>query len=190
MEQVRAAVQRAGDFEMFMHTFETFGIDAARELVRRAQLQSPRDGKVFFIHAPSITPEAQNALLKLFEEPPARTHFFLAVASVDALLGTLRSRVEVLAPAGTAGTAAAGAVDIPAFLHSTLAERLKAVEAFVKAKDTAGALRFLNELEQHLAARGVPEKREALAHIFAVREALQSKGASLKILLESVALTV
>lgn len=39
-----------------------------------------------------LTPEAQNALLKLLEEPPARTLFMLVTAHLQSLLPTVRSR--------------------------------------------------------------------------------------------------
>jgi len=52
--------------------------------------------KVFIIAAGRISREAQNALLKLFEEPPPGVYLFLILPSLDGLLPTLRSRVQVL----------------------------------------------------------------------------------------------
>ena len=43
-----------------------------------------------------MTPEAQNALLKIFEEPPANVYFFLLCDNASALLSTVRSRAPVL----------------------------------------------------------------------------------------------
>src|SRR5438045_3864548 len=42
--------------------------------------------------------EAQNALLKLFEEPPPGTYLFLVMPTLGGLLPTLRSRVSILTP--------------------------------------------------------------------------------------------
>ena len=52
--------------------------------------------KVVIIAASRTYHEAQNALLKLFEEPPAGTYLFLIMPSLGGLLPTLRSRVQVL----------------------------------------------------------------------------------------------
>ena len=54
--------------------------------------------KVVIIAANRAYHEAQNALLKLFEEPPPRTYLFLVLPSLGGLLQTLRSRVQVLSP--------------------------------------------------------------------------------------------
>ena len=52
--------------------------------------------KVVIIAASRAYHEAQNSLLKLFEEPPAGTYLFLIMPSLGGLLPTLRSRVQVL----------------------------------------------------------------------------------------------
>ncbi len=52
--------------------------------------------KVVIIAASRAYHEAQNALLKIFEEPPAGTYLFLIMPSLGGLLPTLRSRVQVL----------------------------------------------------------------------------------------------
>lgn len=48
-------------------------------------------------HANRLTTEAQNALLKILEEPPADTLLILTAESVTALLPTIRSRVQTIA---------------------------------------------------------------------------------------------
>ena len=53
--------------------------------------------KAVIIAASRAYHEAQNALLKLFEEPPSGTYLFLIMPSLGGLLPTLRSRVQVLA---------------------------------------------------------------------------------------------
>ena len=52
--------------------------------------------KVVIISATRAYHEAQNALLKLFEEPPRGTYLFLIMPSLGGLLPTLRSRVQIL----------------------------------------------------------------------------------------------
>ena len=74
-----------------------FSVDDAREVARFAS-SSPVAGstKMVAIAATRIFHEAQNALLKLFEEPPVGVTLVLIVPSLGQLLPTLRSRVQVL----------------------------------------------------------------------------------------------
>lgn len=52
--------------------------------------------KVLIISANRAYHEAQNALLKLFEEPPPGTYLFFVLQTLGGLLPTLRSRVGIL----------------------------------------------------------------------------------------------
>lgn len=54
------------------------------------------DKKVVIIAASRAYHEAQNALLKIFEEPPEGAYLFLILPSLGGLLPTLRSRVQIL----------------------------------------------------------------------------------------------
>jgi DNA polymerase-3 subunit delta' len=78
----------------------TLSIDAVRELQRFLQLRTTGAGAlrrtVIVEHADALTPEAQNALLKLLEEPPADTLLVLTTANLRSLLPTIRSRVQAV----------------------------------------------------------------------------------------------
>ncbi|MEK7190579.1 MAG: hypothetical protein AAB661_02340 [Patescibacteria group bacterium] len=52
--------------------------------------------KIFIICLNSISLDAQNVLLKMFEEPIENTHFFLVVPDANALLKTLVSRFYLI----------------------------------------------------------------------------------------------
>ncbi len=69
-------------------------VDQIRELVRDASvLPNEAAGKVYiFPEADAMNIAAQNALLKLLEEPPSFVTFLLCTESRDALLPTVRSR--------------------------------------------------------------------------------------------------
>lgn len=72
----------------------SFGINEARELVRRSCLKAFGGGKkIFFIGAEIVTSEAANALLKTMEDFSGETHFFLSVSSEEKLPITLCSRL-------------------------------------------------------------------------------------------------
>jgi len=76
---------------------QTFGIDEARDLERWA-IGKPflSDVKVSLLIINSITFEAQNALLKVLEEPPLGTYIFINLQSLGGLLPTFLSRVRIL----------------------------------------------------------------------------------------------
>jgi DNA polymerase III delta prime subunit len=76
----------------------TISIDAIRELQHFLQLKTigtrPIRRAVIIEHADGLTTEAQNALLKLLEEPPADTILLMTVDNQRALLPTILSRVQ------------------------------------------------------------------------------------------------
>lgn len=85
-----------GNPDYFERNFSVFGIDEARELSLWAALKSiSGEKKIAAIGAGSITHEAQNALLKVFEEPTPGTHFFVFLPNAGGVLGTVLSRVRV-----------------------------------------------------------------------------------------------
>ena len=73
---------------------DRFGIDDARELSEQAS-QTPfaSSVRVFVIATNDVAVEAQNALLKLLEEPPQHARFYLILPPGSFLLPTLRSRL-------------------------------------------------------------------------------------------------
>ena len=89
----RRGVNLKGSPDYFDLSEPFFGIDEARRLVDKAIQKAFTGQKVFLISPEKITVEAQNALLKTFEEPIADTHFFLAVREEALIIPTLRSRM-------------------------------------------------------------------------------------------------
>lgn len=73
-------------------------VDQVREVVADAQVMpNEAERKVYiFDDADSMNASAQNALLKLLEEPPASAAFVLCVPGEAALLPTIRSRCVTL----------------------------------------------------------------------------------------------
>src|SRR3989344_1690986 len=100
-------VKTVGNPDVTHHQFKTLTIDDARALatsserksfgldMSRVPLDIEQSRKIFIIEVDFITEEAQNSLLKVFEEPTAGTHFFI-ISPQDILLSTLRSRMQVI----------------------------------------------------------------------------------------------
>ncbi|HWB39219.1 MAG TPA: AAA family ATPase [Candidatus Saccharimonadales bacterium] len=86
---------------------DTISIEAIRELEHFLSLKVPGSKSpnraVIITHSQAMTPEAQNALLKTLEEPPAGTILILTAGHAQSLLPTIRSRVQLvnlLSPSG------------------------------------------------------------------------------------------
>ncbi|MDB5164663.1 MAG: polymerase subunit delta [Candidatus Saccharibacteria bacterium] len=80
---------------------KAIGIEAIRELEHFLSLKVPSQAanhRIVIIEAAhKLTTEAQNALLKTLEEPPTGTVLILTASNEQALLPTIRSRVQVVA---------------------------------------------------------------------------------------------
>lgn len=77
---------------------KTIGVEAVRE-IRESAFIVPNDSdiKAYIIrYADTMTVAAQNAILKLLEEPPRNVYFMLLVENAASLLATVRSRAPVL----------------------------------------------------------------------------------------------
>lgn len=126
----------------------SFHIDAIRSLRQEAYL-SPNEGraKVFILaDAHTMTVQAQNALLKLIEEPPQEALFLLTVRSRQLLLPTILSRVVTLSV--EAPTAAECAARLGQLRPGTDPAQLE--EAARKAWGNVGeALQLLEGGEKH-----------------------------------------
>lgn len=98
-EVLSIAGEPHADFVVF--EYGLFSVDDARAVAQFASSAPVAgDTKMVVITATRIFHEAQNALLKLFEEPPKSVVMALVVPSVGQLLPTLRSRVVVISSEG------------------------------------------------------------------------------------------
>lgn len=75
---------------------KSIGVEAVRDFCRTVYLTpSELDFKAYiFDEADRITPQAQNALLKIIEEPPQAVYMFLLCENSLSLLSTVRSRAQ------------------------------------------------------------------------------------------------
>ncbi len=73
-------------------------IEQAREVVETLNLRSLGENRVIILdQAQTLNPQAANSMLKILEEPPAGTFFFLIAPTPASLLSTLRSRSRIVA---------------------------------------------------------------------------------------------
>ncbi|KXJ97832.1 MAG: DNA polymerase III subunit delta' [Parcubacteria bacterium OLB19] len=73
---------------------DLFGIDDSRNLIKKAYIQPVGENskKLIVVKVGNFTIEAQQALLKILEEPPISTVFLFIVPRANILIPTLKSR--------------------------------------------------------------------------------------------------
>lgn len=179
--------ERNPDF--WMGEYDKFGIDEGREVSNFSLKKSVGgDKKIIIISTEKITREAQNSLLKTFEEPTKNTHFFLLVPSSAILLPTLRSRLEIqkIKTERNDDTALK-------FLKASLKERLDLVKTIIEAKDRTAAINLLNDLESEVREKTdikniTPENVLFFETVNKFRGYLNDTAPSLKMILEHISL--
>jgi hypothetical protein len=77
-------------------------LEQASEINSFCALKNPGPARAIIVHSVDrMNAQAANSLLKLFEESPPRTHFFMLAPSAQSVLPTVRSRAQVVRfPAG------------------------------------------------------------------------------------------
>lgn len=185
-----------GPHNLTLFSYERLSVDDARQLGQAQYSKTGAGSQGIIIAADVIGIPAQNALLKVLEEPTEGTHFFVCLPGSHGLLDTFRSRcIEVLAE-GEVGDGKLSAAD---FLAATPAKRIAMTEKLLKkAKDKDEkitrfeAVQFLEQLQELLVRDGShkdsSERRFVLLEIQKGHDYLHDAGSSVKLILEHIAL--
>lgn len=196
-DEINFSVANNPDF--WIGEYDTFGIDEGRKINDLQNKKSFSGSKqIFVIQTNFITREAQNSLLKMFEEPASSTHFFLIMNSGEALLPTLKSRLMKI---NYSNPVTVKNDLVESFLKAGVGERLKIVSQFfgdTKKKipaDKSGAIAFLNNLEKSLREKTdilkAGEKEVfVFEQIIKCRSYLNDRSPSVKNLLEHISLII
>ena len=171
--------------DVWSRQFENLNIDDAREVKEVVVTKPMGDRRVVLLSLQTIQNEAQNSLLKLFEDPQSDTIFFVCAANTEIFLPTVLSRFNIVQT---------DRVDvdeqektISKFLSGSIKTRFEIVESIVKEKDKVQAEKFLNSLEQVLHKKLVQKTNtQVFEDIFAARRYLRSRAPSLKMILENL----
>ena len=83
--------------EQYVEVFERedFKIDDAKEVIAQSYLTREKQSLII-LAANKYNHAAQNALLKIIEEPPSKIQFILIAKNKNALLPTIRSRMRII----------------------------------------------------------------------------------------------
>lgn len=159
-------------------------IAMVRDLTATAYVRPfEKDTKTIVLEVGQIAGEAQHALLKLLEEPPATTKFILVLPSFVGLLPTLRSRLHQ--PTDERSIIIVENKRFTSFLQSPLAVRINEIASLAKAKETTGFDELASGLADWLTTAPAAPMRTQLHAWLLI---LPKRGSSKKMLWEDIAL--
>jgi len=212
-----------GNPDLSYFEYDSFKIDDARKLKTLTSDKGFSEGidskKIFIISANSFLLEAQNSLLKVFEEPISNTHFFIITPSHQSFIPTLLSRFYLIKDEHSADGSLnqkENTDNAKSFIDSSFSSRIDFLKKLlaVDKKDEENdidaprtrALNFLNYIEHALhkkvfsAEARLPQTSElaeaglrqieVFEQILKVRKYLRQPGSSAKMLMESVSLAI
>ncbi|MFA6095865.1 MAG: hypothetical protein WC767_03440 [Candidatus Paceibacterota bacterium] len=183
-------IERRGNPDFWYSEHEVFGIDDSRAIAG-LHIERALDGgkKIFVIAARSMTHEAQNSLLKAFEEPTPDTHFFVISPSRSAFLPTLLSRFHIVRHDDH--SVAHQAAEAKKFIKSSYKARIEKAKEIAEDGTKSEAKDFLIAVLEEARARkprllSPSAERELVACI----SYLGDRAPSVKLVVERVALLV
>ncbi|MCM2339125.1 MAG: hypothetical protein NDI62_01570 [Burkholderiales bacterium] len=207
IESLGIATNQNPDFSHII--LDSFKIEDARNL-KTVEYEKGFSGnkKIFLITANNFLLEAQNTLLKIFEEPIEDTHFFLVVPNKNILLKTLLSRFYVIS---TKKDQTEEIKKAEQFIKMNKKERIEFIKELLtdaeedeeddlsirEESPRSKCINLLNAVEFLLQNKFITKDelikkslQICFAHILKVRQFLNQPGSAMKTLMESVALII
>lgn len=184
--------------DFYFYTYDTFKIDDARALLPIKSEKSFGGGKkIILIYTNFFLVDAQNSLLKMFEDPIIDTHFFIISPNKEIFIPTLLSRICFIKNDFKENKNTKIAED---FLKMKKRERILFIKNFIAEVDDdneeeslrSKSLEFINSIEAVLYKLMHTKDKKLDVDIFEkiieIRKNLHHSGSSPKMLLEAVAL--
>lgn len=177
--------------------FDVMDVEDSRS-IKELHQNKPTGGdkKIFVISANFITEKAQNAMLKLFEEPRGDTHFFLVLPSLNNILPTLRSRFFIINKNETGSSI----IDARKFLEMPIGKKMEIVKAICESvsdeeESKIEMVKFINSIEKELKKKvnfkkGTNDEIKIFEEIEKIRQYANDQSPSLKMLLEYISLII
>jgi replication-associated recombination protein RarA len=180
----------------------SIGIGEIRSLIEKSNYTSLSARHRFFIiyNAHKLTDQAQNALLKLYEEPRSDSTYILELDSYQKLLPTIISRAVLLDISNSISSNQIETLlsrhsfpDRTTLRNATLADLFKLCEDYYKDKVAAGDfLTYLTLLAvETIRTSSAVKRNQGIAYIdflFLSQEWLHDTNASVRLLLENCAM--
>lgn len=172
--------------ERLVYEYDKFLIDDARHIFSIHLHKTGRDEmQIICIAFNSTNVESQNSLLKMLEEPRPNTYFFIIIPSKKSILPTVLSRAQVFEYQKDVEVSA----ETLKFIKATPAKRLEKVKDMLddlKAEKITkqNVIEFLEEIERYVHEQG---DYVVLKRVLEIKDYIKDQGASVKQLLEYVA---
>lgn len=178
--QLDFLVQNNPDFLLLENL--NFGIDEARNFGAWI-INKPLVGevKVAILLVKSITHEAQNALLKILEEPPIGTYIFIQVGSLGGILPTFLSRLRILNVPKEFSDTSGGSE----FLKGDIKKKFLIIKTLARKVDKSEMQKLIGNLEEN--AYKTSSDNLDLKNILKAKVFANIRGSSPRILLEWLA---
>jgi hypothetical protein len=188
--------------DVLFQVYESFTMDNSGEIKDWHSRRGIGENKKICIIATNfINREAEQTLLKIIEEPSESTHFFIIVPDSSVLLETIISRVHVVK------TKQLVDIDlqklVSSFISSTPKDRIDKIAVIIKEnkdEENSGKLRsfatqFVNEIESVFYQKFKKDRNNKqikfiLDELQKSRDYLSTSGASVKMILEHLALVI
>ena len=196
VEEVKNEIAHHEVSYFFARSYDVFGINDAR-MIKELQSEKTDTASVFILSFSVINTEAQNALLKVLEEPTENTYFFLLYPNFKQLLPTLQSRLEAIEISKEERReVVTETISAKEYIEMTLDQRFAFNKTSTDAK--AGDDRFTKEqvkqllysLERTYAESKRTSNTEVLETIYDAPRCINANGASIKMILDMVAVHV
>ncbi|MEI6280491.1 MAG: hypothetical protein WCP17_00620 [bacterium] len=200
-------INTEGSSDFINISLDSFKIEDARNLKSFSSEKSyTSNKKIFIISVNNFLLEAQNSLLKMFEEPIENTHFFIIMPDLNGLLKTFVSRFYLISLKSDAGNKNSND-EAEIFISLLHKDRIDFIKKLLKEEDVeddegnkilalessrSKALQFLDSLEVVLHNRLPSDNSSVMIfeHIFKIREFLRMPGSSTKSLMESIVFVI
>lgn len=191
-----------GGSDLLYQTYDSFTVNDSAQVKEWHSNKGVTDGKrVCVIATKFINHEAEKSLLKMLEEPATNTHFFIIIPNASVLLDTIRSRAHVVTAENDENIAKNS--NAKSFLASSPKDRIEYVaEVIKKNKENEGsgglrseAIELIDGIERIIYQKLKTEKNKkqiqfVLGELSSAREYLGTPGASVKMILEHIALVI
>ncbi len=189
LSSIKGFVRKLNIGEVEYLEIENLGIDDVRTITKKAYVR-PALGKELLIVVCSlyISIEAQQAMLKLLEEPPQTTKFLFCLPFTLHLLPTLLSRFQV--ENDYSQSQKNNLVTFNEFYLKSVKERMAEIANRMLKRDSVWVEEIKTGLLNKLVAELKISSPEDSVQLFWLAKHLQTRGASNKMLLEELALTL
>lgn len=178
--------------------YESIGVEQVSILQEHHSERSSNLGKkIIIVRTKSINEIAEHALLKMCEEPTKDTIIFILIPSLSSVRGTLRSRAHIIRMQGMVSAYDKVAVTFMKVNKNERMEMIAEIIAKHKDDDTSAPLRDeARELVDALLTLShkvykfpyESNDKEKLNHLIQAHKYLSTSGASVKMILEHLAL--